>query len=333
MPSVRRWKLPSWADPRRALAVLGDAAARGCVTEALVERVRELESARLPRVELPGFHLFGRASPASPYTWLVPRPLGDFQDIVMMWETFVGQPHLGSRSTVTSPLAAIEEERLVLSRSAFRRFFGGPRRPGDWFTPAAKIIAIAQHLEGQENLRVAPLLEERRYERARLPQLGIHLSEYFLEVSSEGLYSNMRQALIKPPGVPGDATIDELCIRPLRTSHPLAVALIENEDTPETCLHAANVVLRALEAGQIGAHEVTLKPGTSPYTNRNAAVVAAIHALNVQRSLRAVYDLIVPNVMKAAEFRAEFGNPFRAPRVPREDTIKKWHMSLFGLAT
>lgn len=330
--SVKYWKLPSWADARKALTVLSDAAERGGVAPILRERALQLKDTRTEYVELPGFHLFEHAYPDAPYTWLVPKPRGDFQDIVGMWEAYVGQGRLGARSATGSPLTPISGDRTVLGPVTFRRFFGGPRRLAEWYTPAAKIIAMAQHLEGQEHLRVDPIRLNSRFERSRLPTLSLHLADYYLEVSDEHIYSNTLQEYVRPIRPPGDATIDELSIRPLKTAHPLAVAMMECEETPPTCLHAMNVALRGAHAGHIRPAEVRLGASKSFRPDRNAAVLEAFKALDIYGSLRAVYDQLVPAVMQAADFRKEFGNPFRQS-APRPDTVERWRMALFSLAT
>lgn len=331
--SVKYWKLPSWADPRRALTVLSEAAHESGIAEVVKERMCEIERSKPEKVDLPGFHLFDRSGHISPYSWLVPKPRGDFQDIVMMWETYVGQERLGVRQALGSPLTAIGSERLVLGSAAFRRYFGDARKFSDWYTPAAKIIALAQHLEGQENLRIDPPQASYRYERTRLPHISLHLADYFFELSEEGMYSNMLGARVRPRRAAGDASIDEICIRPLNTNHPLAVALTECEDTPQVCLYAANVALRGVHNGMLRNDELRIAPGRRHRVDRDATVVSAIHLLEKHRSLRAIYDLLVPGILKAADFRKEFGNPFRLIRSPRDETVERWRMSLFNLAT
>ena len=112
MASVKLWKLPSWVDARRALRTLNRAASEGGVASAVKERARELVGQELDRVELPGFHLFEGPSPIAPYTWLLPKPKGDIQDLLGMWESYANQ-ELGVRAQQQSPLTPIESDRFV----------------------------------------------------------------------------------------------------------------------------------------------------------------------------------------------------------------------------
>ncbi|MBT2325532.1 hypothetical protein J7E62_24670 [Variovorax paradoxus] len=331
VPSVRLWNLPSWSDPQKALQTLNRAASEGGVASAVKDRARELGSKTLDRVELPGFHLFDGASPIAPYTWLLPQPKGDVQDLLSLWESYVNQ-NLGSRSLGQSPLTPIERDTFVLTRTDFGRVFGGPRAPGEWAQPAAMMIAIAQHLEGQENLELE-LSSAPRYERRKVLKLRMHVSGYLMEVTPKGVYSNMKSSRIAPRFQASDAKLDGLCIRPLRTDHPLAVALVENEEAPHACLQAANVVLRALQLGMLAESDIKLSSGANLKAAREASVLEAIGLLDRERNLRLVYDKLVPGVVTAAEFRRDFGNPFRGTSTPRSETVDKWREQLFALAT
>ncbi|VTU31878.1 hypothetical protein H4CHR_02897 [Variovorax sp. PBS-H4] len=324
---MRLWKLPSWADPRRALRTLISAAVEGGVASAVKARSRELELDAPEMVELPGFHLFEPPSPVAPYSWLMPQLKGDVSDLINLWECYVDQ-QLGART----PMTPIESDRFVLGRTAFRRVFGLPRRPSQWFQPAAMIIALAQQVEGQENLSVSVERSKGKFERSAISRLRLHVSGYLLEATPTTLYSNLGARPIEAHRPASDAMLDGLCIRPLRTAHPLARALLENEDTPHTCLQAANVVLRGLSAKRLSAREVRLPDARAGRVAREAAVVDAINHLDREWSLRAVYDRIVPTVISAAEFRQDFGNPFRGT-APRPETVKRWRESLFALAT
>lgn len=330
MASVRFWNLPSWVEPRRALIALRRAAFTGGVSPAVKARAAELYSEQRDPVELPGFHVFDRALPVSPYTWLVPRPRGDISDLLNLWESYANQA-LGVRGG-PSPLAAIEGDTLALTRADFKRFFGGPRGAGHWAAPAAKIIALAQHLEGRENLHIE-LSRTTRWERRKVLSIKMHAATCMLEVTPRGLWSNMAMKEIRAPYLASDAGIDEFCIRPFRTNHPLAVALMENEDVPETCLQAANVALRAIQQGLIREKDLVLSDALGRAASRTATVVSAIELLDRQRSLRPVYDLLVPNVVSALEFRRDFGNPFRPARSTRKETVDKWREQLFALVT
>lgn len=325
---MRLWKLPSWADPKKALQTLNRAASEGGVASAVKERARSLAGAPRTSVLLPGFHLFEGAAPIAPYTWLLPKPKGDVQDLLGLWEAYVDQD-LGSRASRRSPLEVIERDRFVLGPAAFRKVFGGPRRPHDWAFPAAMIIALAQHFEGQENLQVevsrAALMHERTL------KLRMYLAGYMLEVNHRGVYSNMRRKAVTPRYQASDAKLDGLCIRPLRTSHPLAIALLEHEDTPHTCLQAANVVLRGLSQGVLAESEIRFSEGVPRSAAREAAVVEALRQLDRERTLRSVYDKLVPHVMSATEFRKEFGNPFRGVSMPRDETVDQWRAHLYSL--
>ncbi len=325
---MRLWNLPSWVDPKKALQTLNRAAVDGGVALAVKERARELGRKPLSSVLLPGFHLFEGPCPVAPYSWLLPKPKGDVQDLLGLWEAYVDQD-LGARYSRRSPLEAIQRDRFVLGSAAFKRVFGGPRHPRDWAQPAAMIIALAQHLEGQENLQFtlsnAALMHERTL------QLRMHLSGYMLEVSHRGIFSNMHRKVVSPRYQASDAKLEGLCIRPLRSAHPLAVALMENEDTPHACLQAANVVLRAVRQGLLDEQDVRLSAGAAPRAAREEAVVAALQLLDREKNLRLVYDKVVPRVVSAAEFRNLFGNPFRGVSAPRADTVDKWRAHLYSL--
>lgn len=283
----------------------------------------------MERVQLPGFHLFEGACPVAPYTWLLPKPKGDAQDLLSLWESYANQD-LGSRVLRQSPLTPIESDTFVLNRPTFTRVFGGPRSAADWVQPAAMMIGLAQHLEGQENLSVE-FSPSTRFERRKLVNLRIHVADYLMEVTPRSVYSNMQRKRITPRYAASDAKLDGLCVRPFLTNHPLAVALMENEDTPHTCLQAANVVLRALQLGLLAETEVKLSADVNRRAGREASVMEAIGLLDRERNLRLVYDKLVPKVVSAAEFRRDFGNPFRGSSASRPVTVDKWRAALYSL--
>lgn len=329
VPSVRLWNLPSWADPKKALQTLNRAASEGGVGSAVKERARELDGQPLKRVQLPGFHLFDGACPIAPYAWLLPQPKGDIQDLLSLWESYANQD-LGSRALRQSPLTPIQSDTFVLNRPSFKRVFGEQRSAADWAQPAALMIALAQHLEGQENLEVQ-FAGGARYERRKLLSLRIHVSDYLMEVTPRGVYSNMQRKRITPRYAASDAKMDGLCIRPYLTDHPLAVALLENEDTPHACLQAANVVLRAMQLGLLSKTDIKLASDAGWRSSREASVVEAINLLDRERNLRLVYDKLVPKVVSAADFRRDFGNPFRGTAAPRPETVDRWRAHLYSL--
>jgi hypothetical protein len=311
---------------------MNDAANEGGIALAVKERVRDLEGQPLAPVMLPGFHVFSTGGSTPPYTWLVPKPVGNYEDLLNYWEAYVGEVS-GSRKAPLDPLRSISQDRTVLNSVAFNRFFGDPRRQSEWATPAAKIIAIAQHLkgQGQEGLD-ARILPNRVYERQRIESISMFMSQFYLEVTPTHLFTNYGAKLLKPGYSAGDATLDELCIRPLRSNHPLAIALMEREDTPEAALQAAAVVLRAHALGRLSEADIRLRTGSAGVTPEQA-VIKAYEALAAgSQSLRDVYDVLVPAVMTSREFRSRFGNGFRQTKTTRPETIDRWREALYELA-
>lgn len=331
VPSVRLWKLPSWVEPRRALAALKKTIDDAGIGGAINARVRELRHAEREPVELPGFHVFSRGGTAAPYTWLVPKPKGDYVDLMNLWETYVGQP-LGGRGTAEDPLAVIRGDSSVMSRVAFNRYFGPARATGAWASPAAKMIAIAQHFEGQENLSFEITGPTHAVERQRLQSVDLHLAECLLRVTPKGVYSNFARGEVNPKYLASDASMDELCIRSIRTAHPLAVALVEHEETPETALFAASVCIRALTLGRLRARELSISTSRTKADDTGLLVRQALAMLDEPPAdpLSAMYEILVPGAFTKTVFVDQFGHPFRDSK-PRPSTIRNWQSVLSGL--
>lgn len=330
---MRYWKLPPWADPRRALKVLNSAAAEGGVVQSLKERAKELQGRQLEEVELPGFHLFDYGGTTPPYSWLVPKPRGSYEDIINYWEMYVGEVS-DNRKANLDPLRSIRDIRSVLSTTSFNRYFGKPRKAACWAAPAAKIIALAQHLpgQGQECLSVE-FTRTQPIERRRLVHVRMHIADLFMEVTPTSLYTNFRGVAPKISFPAGDGTLDELCIRPIRTRHPLAVAVSECEDAPVAVQQAAAVVFRALALKQLRESDIRFSGAYGRRASRSAAVQEAQQVLESGAgSLKDLYDILVPSAIPAKDFREAFGNPFRHIRKVRTTTLDRWRHALYDLA-
>jgi len=297
------------------------------------ERIAELQDTRQrPWVHLPGFHILSPGGATPPYLWAVPKPKGDEQDLLGMWEMFVSttQDNADGQADLLAPL---RQDRQVLSAPARAGFFGRePRRFQDWFIPAAQIIAIAQHFEGQGALTVRTKRAP-RFERTLFEEIEMHLGPYYMRVTPRGMWSNTDHRLRRPAaGAPTTRAIDAVCVRPMASSHPLAVALTEDEEMPEAALQAGNVVLRSMQNGLLPnrLHINVTARGAAPRAPREMfqqALAAASHS----DGLRALASVLVPHRLTNSAFREIFGNHYRHAGPVRDSTRRRWVEEIHGL--
>lgn len=285
-----------------------------------------------PGAVLPGFHIFSAGGPRAVHEWAVPRPKGDLQDLVGLWEAFVHQTEAGAQpgSDVLTP---IRQDSLALPVSARIHFFGRGRRSfRDWFLPAVQIIAIAQHLEGQATLTFRTTHAD-RIERRTIEEVGMHLGPYFLHAERRGMWSNTDGRLRRPlVGPPTSRSLETLCVRPHGSRHPLAIALMEDEEVPETARQAANVVLRMVHYGEMPDRNlVRLQAGRRAPRSGTNLYAAALSAIDRPGALRNLSEILVPQRLNAATFRELFGNPYREVGPPRPATKERWISELYGL--
>lgn len=299
-------------------------------------RVRAIRNIPREAVELPGFHLFTRDGLCAPYSWLVPKPKGDDQDLLQMWEAYGNGQH-GDRRSRADPLLELVENTSFLGVAAHQRFFGkGARLPTQWATPAAKIIALAQHFEGQENMSIELGADKAGMYRQGIAAVQIHLGEFFLRVTPKSMFSNFQGKEIEYSYKASDCVLDEMCIRPLRTSNALAVALMQNEEMPECVLQMANVAVRALHLGQLLPTDFTinLSKHRSPNTNDIVQDAKALLQSDPLHALSHLYPMLVPALMGKEQFATTFGSPHQHRKIAKtqEATRNRWLDELSKLA-
>ena len=303
------------------------------LTHDIGARVRALRHVPRKTVELPGFHVFTRDGLVAPYSWLVPKPKGDDEDLLQMWEAYGAQQH-GRRRNPVDPLLAMHESVPLLGAPEFTRYFGKPRRPEEWVSPAAKIIALAQHFEGQENLSCEVSTSKIGMQYQRITSVQMHLGQFFFRVTPRSIFSNFEGKDVVFPHRASDAALDELCIRPLRTDNALAVALMENDEVPECALQAASVCIRALHLGELIPTDFTINMSKNRSPKPHEIIQNARALLDSQPAdcLYHLYPILVPALMGKVEFASTFGNPYRTTGVKsREETLLRWHDQLSQL--
>jgi hypothetical protein len=303
------------------------------LTHDIGARAREIRHVPRKTVELPGFHVFTRDGLVAPYKWLVPQPKGDDQDLMQLWEAYSAQQH-GTRRGSTDPLQAMNESLSFLGASEHATYFGKPRASDEWVSPAAKIIALAQHFEGQENLSCEISASTLGIHHQRISEVQLQLGQFFFRVTPRSIFSNFEGKDLVFPFRASDSALDELCIRPLRTNHPLAVALMENDETPECALQAASVCIRALHLGELTSSDfiINMSKNRSPRPHeiiQNARALLDSEPLDV---LYHLYQIVVPALMTKKTFATHFGNPYRCGgQKSRESTLLRWHDELSQL--
>lgn len=295
----------------RALRILGEHL-KACGQSDDVRSL--LATAPAEEVRLPGFDLFTRGA-RSPYEWCVPRPR-DEEQLLNTYEEYVDRD-LGR---IKSPERVAKQ--LYTDRRVARQYFGAaPRHARYWYTPAAKIIAAAQHFDVVVS-------------RSRNYGLSTNLLGYELRVSPTGCHSNVRRASIAAPLAAVDCTDHELSVTSLRIKHPLASALA-TVGADDACLWAANSAIRAEMDGMVDVKDLftnKVKRALSAAEKRRrtdlvmgAAMEATEVAQNAHSPVTALYEALVPAVCTAVRFKALFGHPWAHPgRAPRPETRAAW---------
>lgn len=282
---------PNWVDGRRALNIVAKALGELGLTYTVQARMLDEPKDAKP-VMLPGFTIFDHCNGIFAADWCVPRPRVDRDEVVMIYEEYVDRP-LG-RLPVPDRVA-----RRVYAGAAADTFFGPRCADGDWWTPAAKLVAIASSMT-----RTPAVYYE--------TSVSLDLGDCRMSAAPDGCWSNFMQRVRVAPDLAHDASMDGLRVPLLITNHPLAKA-VAGENLSPAVLWAINSAIRTESAEAIP----TIKPihvGFVPRKKRSkskvvgttADVVGAIAAcrelLDEQALLMDLYRVAVPILMSGADF-------------------------------
>lgn len=303
--------LPEWVNGKRALSTLKTALSERGLTAQVQALFKDTDDTT--PVTLPGFSMFDTASGLSATQWCVPRPIGDRDDIIGLWEEYIDRP-LG-RVAVPDRVA-----RRILSAPLGEKFFGTYRREAtEWWLPAAQLIAIASGVSGLAA-------------RVTNDSVTLDMGDYAMSVTPSGGWSNATRAIRPCAELPDDANIAPLRVPALLTAHPLAKALV-SLSVPPALLWAANSLICCESMGRhprvrpvmltpIGSKLVSAKrnavrrPGRERLESRSRRDIPASMATCRQilddpypGSHRDLYIAAVPALMSVRDFSWLVGIP------------------------
>ena len=166
-----------------------------------------------------------------------------------------------------------------------------------------------------------------------------HTGYGFMEVLSNAMWDPMAKVMVPKPHVYNRGW-QGIRVSHLQTTHPLAHALLELDDTPASNLALANTALRGVFSGEIadiwkGGTSVPVsepKRRTATISGVWESVWAAERALNTNPPglIRILHAAMVPNICTALTFANTFG-PLKQGdngRVVRPATIERWRLKL-----
>lgn len=259
--------------------------------------------------------------------WLLPRPGTDEQDLVMAYEAFVEQDLAKTRHSGRVP------EKIVYpwASTRVRGLLNAASRTTHWFTPAARLVALARYCPGA-------VVESDYSSHTYTANVG----EYLLSVSPTSIYSNSRQEYITPSVHPLDLDAAVMLI-PERTTRlqlftVLHLLLTRSDRSTLPCLSILN---EAVELGVTTCMEIrdaltqyasrralNKYSGQDLHTARERSVEEAMQVLSSESThmLRELYPALVPTLFSSKEFSNTFGSPSATakPRKVRESTLDRW---------
>lgn len=327
--------LPTWANPRKALKVLQDSIKGNSQSEELKARVTKMrEEGTSERVSLPGFHLFDRGHQVSPYEWCVPAPRGDALDFLDLYESYINRDPGGN------PLTSIDWLRVVIGPVEFLNYFGSASQPKQWMATALKILALLQHREETESFSLEFEALGASVRHRPIKSLRVtHRAQHF-EVTPKACWNPSRAEWVTQRWAATDKYVAGIGVGPMTTSHPLARALLESDETTPEALWALNTCLRASQQGVLHAGDLDFYP--SPKVLRHKGRPAGsirkeakqIRRECLEAALRELSDitvltrshlseLLVPEVLTSTQFRGFFGDPYRTVIRLKEPTKQK----------
>lgn len=308
----------NWSDGAKALRVLQKYLQESGKT--LQTQARMLDEAKSKVVSLPGFSALpdGVLAPS----WAVPESRRGLDEVISAYEAYADRSDLG---VLPKPCGVA---RKVLSAGPTRQFFGGISRPSQWWTPAAKLIALASNLS-----RVPAKVWPHR--------VVLDLGDIRMEVTKRGCYSNFRGRVVQAKRAASDAYSELLDTGSTFTQHPLARALSLG-NFPLEVLQAANSVVRSEGYGKLGA--VTAESlnypdrakrgkGKNAFTaaDVNGAILACREVLEMGEpgALPELYRYSVPILMPSSDFKEQMGSPWNSPHRKLSPTsVEKMHAIL-----
>lgn len=262
------------------------------------------------KVTLDGYGPFDRALGVRPELWLIPDCGRDWEDLLCDFEAYVDRP-LGK---VRRPDIRAREH---LHGASWRRYFGEPRKPREWWVPAVKLLALVYRKVGGEVTIKSP------------GHVVLEHETWKAEVTPTGGWMPWGEKFVPAAWRASDADIAHLRTPMLTTEHPLAAALVSLQ-APRSVLWAANTVVRAQESGRFEPLEMVdlevLKSRPRPPVRKSrvsdseaaGAVEVLRDALDFAPDLTVIgaYRALVPHSVTGVEFTEAMGNPFSSGNRP-----------------
>lgn len=275
---------------------------------------------------LPGFNLFTPGGTTPVHTWLLPKRPLSAQDLVFAYESFSDRALGKFRDPGELP-------ESLLAEVGFKVSLGGSGRPADWYTPALRLLALAQRHAGV----TATVSPDNVY--------SLRVGTSYLEVRPEGCYSNYRHMTVKAHRPPEDMDVADGAFQPhVSRSREVAAVLKVCEEAEYAATLALSGVSRAIEAGLLSQAHVWLTlcsesvklrnqllPG-APMTPREAldGAVSLIDGAPAQPNydvmVSMLEDIVVPCLYSRRLFLAKFHSPHgRKPESHvRPETLARW---------
>lgn len=269
-------------------------------------------------LELPSLSLFSEGGKHKPVTWMLPKVKCDEATLVYAYEAFVAQP-LG----VTPNPGKVAEQALNDELAGnVRRALNRERDPRAWFTPAARLVAMAQFFDGAEV-----------FADFDTETFSANIGGAFFMASPSAVYSNYKEANVHAALPPTDVLRATGYLQEVTTRARLIVAL----GSMLASLSDARLVLRGL-LGCIEQGVTTEMDLLHSLTNRqamrrqSAADPQAVADLALQTLsaggedlIRNLYQVVVPTLYTSREFVRHFGSTSaKQKRRVRDPTIEKW---------